>query len=294
MGRKRALIIGGDKRQYYMAEYLAKRGFEVAAYGEVFAEATSGVQCLQTPKEVIQRLKETDSSVILPVPVTTDRESIKGTGGKLRCQELLPVFRQQKKIYGGSLPENMRNQGEIKQGQYVDFMKSEQVALFNAVATAEGSIAEACSLGVVQLTGSSCLVAGYGRCGEALAHKLKQFGAQVTVMERSRRQRARAQTFGMQACEMQTEQAHFNQYDYIFNTVPALILTEELLMQCKKEAVIIDIASAPGGVDYEAAGRLGIRAKLCPGLPGKYAPKTAGEILAEAVIESEGEQYEKV
>ena len=47
--------------------------------------------------------------------------------------------------------------------------------------------------------------------------------------------------------------------------------------------MILDMASAPGGVDYEACKELGISAALLPGLPGKYAPASSAEILAEKI-----------
>jgi len=57
--------------------------------------------------------------------------------------------------------------------------------------------------------------------------------------------------------------------------------------------VIIDIASAPGGCDYTYCKKKGIHAKLCPGLPGQYAPKTSGEILAKAIAIEIGNEIAK-
>jgi dipicolinate synthase subunit A len=71
--------------------------------------------------------------------------------------------------------------------------------------------------------------------------------------------------------------------DLIFNTVPALVLTRSLLSAMRRSAVVIDLASSPGGIDYQAAQELGVNAILAPGLPGLVAPRTAGEILASVV-----------
>lgn len=54
-----------------------------------------------------------------------------------------------------------------------------------------------------------------------------------------------------------------------------------MLERVSKDAVIIDIASIPGGTDFEYAELLGIKAQLAPGLPGMVAPKSAGKILAQ-------------
>ena len=71
-----------------------------------------------------------------------------------------------------------------------------------------------------------------------------------------------------------------NQVAVVFNTIPALVLPAALLQKMAPETLIIDLASAPGGVDFEAAERFRIRAVLALGLPGKVAPLTAGRILA--------------
>lgn len=72
-------------------------------------------------------------------------------------------------------------------------------------------------------------------------------------------------------------------FDFIFNTVPAPVITEELLSRVKKGVTVIDIASKPGGVDFEFCQKNGICAKLCLGLPGKYAPKSSAGILMEVI-----------
>ena len=48
--------------------------------------------------------------------------------------------------------------------------------------------------------------------------------------------------------------------------------------------MIIDIASSPYGTDFAAANNLGIKAMQCPSLPGKVAPKTAGKIIADGIL----------
>jgi len=69
----------------------------------------------------------------------------------------------------------------------------------------------------------------------------------------------------------------------VFNTVPARLLTREVLQAMRRDAVVIDIAQTPGGTDFDAARELGIKAFLELGIPGKVAPQTAGEILARVL-----------
>ena len=66
------------------------------------------------------------------------------------------------------------------------------------------------------------------------------------------------------------------------------MITQDVLAAFKKDTVIIELASLPGGVDLREAARLGIHVITAPGLPGKYAPKTAGNIITDCVAEAFG------
>lgn len=286
MKRDEILIIGGDLRQHYMAERLTKKEFTVSYFGIQAAAKIPGVAYLKSADEVWDKLKREEVIAVLPVPVTTDGISVKGTEKEksIRLADICPHIKEKRQIFGGNIPAEMRADCEIKQGQCVDFMKSERIAILNAVSTAEGSIAEACMLGKNQLSDSECLVIGYGKCGEILADKLDKFGAKVTVMARREKARAKANAYGLFTCSFDIDEVKPERFSYIFNTVPAMVVDKAFLERCSRETTIIDIASAPGGVDFAAAKEFGIAAELCLGLPGKYAPKTAGEILAEEII----------
>ena len=69
----------------------------------------------------------------------------------------------------------------------------------------------------------------------------------------------------------------------VINTVPAPMLTAARVAGMKPDALILDLASAPGGTDFEAARAFGIRALTAPGLPGKWSPQTAAEAVRDAV-----------
>ena len=62
------------------------------------------------------------------------------------------------------------------------------------------------------------------------------------------------------------------------------MLTRPLLEQLQPECLIIDLASRPGGVDFEAAGELGLKTIWALSLPGKVAPITAGGIIRDTVL----------
>lgn len=190
------------------------------------------------------------------------------------------------KLFGGVLPDAFRKRCQEHGVECHDFMKDEALTVFNAVATAEGAILEALQHQKTNICGSRSLVLGYGRCGRVLADRLAGLKAEVTVCCRNPVARTMAETMGFDTLAPENLPEKIGTFEYIYNTVPAGMLPGELLKKMSRQALIIDIASAPGGVDYEAAGQFHIQARLCPGLPGKYAPKTSGEALARYVAET--------
>src|SRR5690606_27184761 len=110
-------------------------------------------------------------------------------------------------------------------------------------------------------------------------------GAKVRVVARDRAQLARAFEMGLETGSLSELKALVRDATVVFNTVPAPVLGREELAAMPRSAIVVDIASAPGGTDFAAAAELGIKAFLELGIPGKVAPRTAGEILARVVPE---------
>ncbi len=163
----------------------------------------------------------------------------------------------------------------------VEIADIDDLAILNSVPSAEGALQMAMTESDITIHGSTSLVLGFGRCGVTLAHSLDGLGARVIVAARSTADLARAHVFGYHAISFTSLADVIGSCDFIFNTVPALVLPRQLLALTKPEVVIIDIASSPGGVDFVAAQRLGRKALLAPSLPGKVAARSAGRILGE-------------
>ena len=83
-----------------------------------------------------------------------------------------------------------------------------------------------------------------------------------------------------------------SEFDVIFNTVPALVIYKHTLMKLKKDCLIIDLASAPGGIDFNAAEELNLNVIWALSLPGKVAPSTAGGIIKNTVLNMIEEETE--
>ena len=137
----------------------------------------------------------------------------------------------------------------------------------------------------ITLHGSRSAVIGYGRIGRLLTQRLISLGSEVTAIARSPEALASAYADGADTAHIRTLCSSMSGADVIFNTVPALMLDGEALGVIGKNTLVIDLASAPGGVDKSEAKRLGVRVIWALSLPGKHCPRTAAEIICEAVSE---------
>ena len=164
-----------------------------------------------------------------------------------------------------------------------DYFAREELAVANAVPTAEGALQLALEELPVTLHNARALVIGYGRLGRVLAQRLAALGAHVSVAARSHEQLAWAQVWGYAAEHTSCLTPWLCSYDLVINTVPARILGREELAALKPGALVIDLASKPGGVDFDAAARLGVRVIWALSLPGKVAPVSSGGYIKTTI-----------
>lgn len=176
----------------------------------------------------------------------------------------------------------------------IDYFQRPELECLNAVPTAEGCLALLLQLRQRTVWESDFLVLGYGRVGRAVARRLGLLGGYVTVVARSAEQRANARCAGHHAASMSALEELLRQHDAVINTIPAMVLPREMLRQLPPGALVIDLASRPGGTDFAAAIELGVQAEHALGLPGKCAPRTAGMLIAQTVLTLLEEKGESV
>ena len=268
-------IIGGDKRQIAMAESISSDGYNVYAVGFEKATFLNGV-IKTTFDEAVKESKY----IILPLPVTKDNITLNAPFSESKVT-LNDEFAQKlmfKKVFGSMKPKLINTSDIWKDILLYDYFDREEFAVRNAVPTAEGAIEIAMHEYPGTINGSKCLIAGFGRIGKVLAGLLKGLGADVTISARKQKDLAWIELLGYTSVHT-SKISQKSRYDIIFNTVPNLIFDSHTLALCAKDAIVIDLASLPGGVDFEAAKRLKIKSIQALSLPGKVAPKTAGEII---------------
>ena len=178
--------------------------------------------------------------------------------------------------------------GLLERGQELvcgqDFLQREDFSVLNAIPTVEGALQIALEQTPHTLHSSLCCVLGYGRIGKLLADALGALGAQVSVAARKPEDFAWIRAKGYTALHSLRLEGTLGEQDVIFNTAPHMLLPHARLAELKKSCVLLDLASAPGGIDLKAAQKLGLRAQTALGLPGRIAPESAAVYLRDTLF----------
>lgn len=251
-------LMGGDRRQGMLASYIAERGFEVSR------SFPGGEPCWDA------------DILVLPLPCTKDGLTLFApqSDQTIALTEIFKKFHGQM-LFGGMLPPDAPPNA-------IDYYRSEPLQLFNANATAEGALALAIERTPFTLFGNPALILGAGRIGQFLAAKLSALGARVTVGARREEALALCRARGWEARRL--EDLCYKNYRLVFNTIPARILGEEQLGKLPRGALLMELASAPGGFDPETALEHHLRVCYAPGLPGKYSPESAAGYIGETIL----------
>lgn len=283
-------IAGGDLRSVYLAKALLKDGYKVSVFA---LEGTN------LPEEIIhiENVKELGNyeNIILPLPCCDREGFLKSSFSKERISafEIIENMRSGSVLMGGIIPKGIASAAKEKGIEVFDYYHREEFAVRNAALTAEAAAAIVMEMLSESVSTVPVLILGHGRIGRLLSAILKALDAKVTVAARRYSELAWIRSEGMEPLEFRLLDDELPKFRVVFNTVPAMVLDREKLMLMDGNAIVIDLASEPGGTDFEAAEELGITAKKALGLPGKFAPKTAGEIVRDTVLNILSERGDK-
>lgn len=275
-------VVGGDRRESAAAAFFVEKGAAVRVYGPPWNEGLAGARQARSLAEAMAGAPV----IVGPVKGIDQDNHLYGPPGLPGLWVTAAVVEQVAPgalFFIGRANSWLRERALERGFQLVEILDRDDFSILNSIPTAEGAVQKAMEESDVTIFGNDSLVVGFGRTGQTLARTLQGLGGRVTVAARESGDLARAVACGYRPLEFDDLADGAETAEFIFNTVPDLVLTRSVLARTRATTVIIDIASAPGGTDFAAAEALGRRAILAPGLPGKVAPRTAGRYLGQVV-----------
>ncbi|MBQ3482612.1 MAG: dipicolinate synthase [Clostridia bacterium] len=280
-------VLGGDSRQGALAARLATRARPVRVWGLPRETLPETIEHFADWREAIGGA----DAVILPLPALPDGSRVSASPcvstDAPHITELLELLPDGVFLAGGKFSPAIKQLAEEHGKPLFDYFEIEELQLKNAIPTAEGAVQILMREVPRTVRDLAVAVTGYGRVARALSDLLLAMGARVTVAARKSADLAIAAAHGCQTVPLSGVGSLVQLAEgqaAIFNTVPYWLFSEEVLRRMPAQSLVIDLASAPGGVDANAAAAHGIRVIWALALPGKYAPLTAGEIIADTLL----------
>lgn len=278
------LIVGGDQRYIEVTKELRRQNAQVYLAG--FDELEEAIDATHVSlKDVAYNQLD---ALLLPVSGIDQTGSIQLAPFSSVDLKITETYLKQTPdhctIFTGVSNDFLNQLADRTSRELIRLFTRDDMAILNSIPTAEGTLSLAMNETDQIIHGSNVLILGFGRIGMTVGRLFSNVGAQVSVAARKLADLARIKEMGLQPVHMNQLDDVDLSYDIFINTVPALIIDEDMLTRIQTDALIIDLASAPGGVDFQTAKRHGMTAIHALGLPGKVAPKSAGKMIAEVLI----------
>ncbi|MDD6808192.1 MAG: NAD(P)-dependent oxidoreductase [Oscillospiraceae bacterium] len=211
-------------------------------------------------KSINEELNINEAELII-LPFSPDETLLSQAFNNLRKDQIV--------LYGGNIPKEYR---DLKNA--ICYSKSEDFLLKNANLTAEGVLSLLITEIDKSLIDTNVAITGFGRIGKSLFKMLTSLGCKPTA-------------FSCKGNYLATGYERFKnlakEFDCVVNTAPALVLDEEKLKCLKKDCLLIEVASAPYGIDFNAADKLELKTIVAGSLPGKISPESAAKIILEEI-----------
>ena len=282
---KKISVIGGDLRNINLTNLLAKDFDIVYTYGLEKAGLLKENEKVVLCKNLDELVYNTDI-LIAPIPFSKNSVDLfmPFSDNKITIQKIIDKMKS-KKIIAGSIKNDIIKIAEHNSVTIIDIMKNESLAILNTIATAEGTIELIINSTDKILQEQKVLVLGFGRVGKTLAYKLRLLDSNITVASINNEELAWMRVYGYIPKDLYKLNEEYNNFDVVINTIPSLILDKEKIDFLKKDVLVIDLASEPGGVDKEYMKEENIKYIHALALPGKVAPYTSAKFIKEAIYQ---------
>ncbi len=277
---KSFIFLGGDMRSLYAAQRLGKR-YDCRVYGVDPPELPDGVYTSESPIPC--------DYAVLPLPASTDGKTIYSPycgGLPLGFDILKKAVKKNGAVFTSKTFPLLEQICREENLELVNYFEREELAVLNAVPTAEGALEIALRELPFTIFRSRVLITGFGRIAKTLARCFTSLGAEVYVACRKYSDLAWAEICGCKPVSLLTAGAlerELPRTDLILNTVPARIFDRKRLMLIRRDTLVLELASEPSIEDTTLAEQTGVRVIWARSLPGKTAPVTAGSIIADTL-----------
>ncbi len=271
------LFLGGDMRQKYACEFLNSNGFSSKVHLDFIWE------------EAVKSDIKSSSAVALPVPASKDATYL-NMDNPIKIIDILNILNENQILFGGKLPETAKDYLNNKSIKYIDYFDIEAFQINNALLSAEGAIFYAKYRFESSVRDANIGILGFGRIGKLLSYLLRSQGAKISVYARKDFDLAWSRVNGINSFNIQKLGDTIDsplldrKYDIIFNTIPCWVMNEEFAKKVSDKTLIIDLASYPYGIDESLVHKYNLNYYRELGIPGRYAPKTAGEIIGKTIM----------
>ncbi len=289
--RTKIAFLGGDMRTSIAVAHLAEKNTDI----DILTWRVPDCEFLENAvvcDNMYRAITDADA-VILPLPASSDGITLNYANENNEIKTTLSLIADAVSenciIIGGKLPRAFVDYASAKGLKCFDYFESEAFQIKNAYTTAEAALSIAMNNLKKNIKDAHIAVTGYGRIAKQLVRLLRALNVKVTLLARKDSDMAYAELEGcntMRICGAEDEMLKISSgYDVIFNTVPNWLFNENFLKAMDKKTLLIDLASAPGGVDISQAKRLHSNVLWATSLPGKYAPESAGELIYICISE---------
>ena len=273
------LVIGGDLRNVELIKLLKEDEKIVYSYGINIKNS-----------ENLEDFLDDIEVVIGPIPFSRDGLTVnsKFIKNKILIKDLLEKMKG-KILIAGNISEDVKKLSQIYNIEVIDVMKSEKLAILNTIATAEGTIELMISNTNTIIFECNVLILGFGRVAKTLAQRLKDLVKSITCASIENDELSWIEVLGYEKInlndldksqELLTSLANYN---VIINTIPSQIFDEKKQQYIKKDTLLIDLASNPGGIDKEEVKKRKLKLIHALGLPGKVAPVSSAKFIKEVI-----------
>ncbi len=223
-------------------------------------------------------------TLVLPVPMSRDGVHLCSSGEEcILLEDVLGALRPGQEVFGGAISADQKAKIEARGAKAVDFLRDAPFVLKNAAFTAQGALRLLLEHLNVPLQGLPVLVTGYGRVGKAAGTLLRSVGCRVSVAARSEVQRTEAALSGCAAITLDAMPAILPRTAAILNTAPAPLFDAGTLRRCQKDALYLELASAPFGAQETEVRAAGLHYVFGGGLPGRFCAAGCADAMLQVM-----------